>query len=318
MQRLRTRRNGRRPPAGHGTAIAATGLAVLAGLVTATCVAEAAGGWEQAGSGAVAVLPPPIEADAILGASLHCAGQRWQFLFRTASGAIPEGWQGSATIAAGGEHFEAAARAAGSLLAVLASPKLLGAVKAGSRMEVAAGEGAAAAVFALKDSRATIEAISPRCSPVDMSDYTPVRLSADSSDVAAARILFAEEARLFRAATGKEPVYSTARLDLADGRQLMFTSLCGSTSYYGRSGCGLFGHAAGKNPGEWHLVYNTEGLLLYTDPAGSNGDWPNLVTLQLSGGSAAGYWKWNGAEYERLDAASSASQPGMSNGDTEE
>ena len=56
------------------------------------------------------------------------------------------------------------------------------------------------------------------------------------------------EAKLFRAAAGKPPVFASAMLPLNGGRKLMFASLCGSTSYYGPSGCTLSGFAA---EGDW-------------------------------------------------------------------
>ena len=44
--------------------------------------ALAADRWEEAGSGAVAILPLPKPATAITGGSFYCSEQRWAFLLR--------------------------------------------------------------------------------------------------------------------------------------------------------------------------------------------------------------------------------------------
>ena len=51
--------------------------------------ADASDRWEEAGSGAVAILPPPQKAKGITSASLFCAEQRWSFFFRAEPGLCP-------------------------------------------------------------------------------------------------------------------------------------------------------------------------------------------------------------------------------------
>lgn len=82
----------------------------------------------------------------------------------------------------------------------------------------------------------------------------------------------------------------------------MFASLCGSTSYYGRSGCTLSGFASASPGSEWKPVYNSEGVRLYTDPKVANGGWPNLVTLPVTDGVEPEHWMWDGSEYRNAAA----------------
>ena len=263
--------------------------------------ADAVDHWEEAGSGAVAILPPPQKAKGIASASLFCAEQRWSFLFRAEPGAVPSGWKGPARITLGGFVFDGeAVEARGSV--GMAVPADLEALKHASRMVFAATDGTVAASFSLSGSRAAIEAIAPRCSQVDMSAYTGIVLSETDPAVETAKILLADEAKLFRAETGQQPVHAAATIDLTEGRQLLFASLCGSTSYYGQSGCTLSAFASDGPGSEWRPVYNNEGVLLHTDPEISNGGWPNLVTLPLSGGAEPDHWAWNGSEYENVVA----------------
>ena len=257
----------------------AASLALIAGLAMSVGAADASDRWEEAGSGAVAILPPPQKAKGIASASLFCAEQRWSFFFRAEPGAVPSGWKSPAKITLGGIVFDGEAVEARGSVGMAMPADHLEALKHASRMVFAAIDGTVAAGFSLSGSRAAIEAIAPRCSQVDMSAYARIVLSETDPAVETAKILLADEARLFRAETGKQPIHAAATIDLSEGRQLLFASLCGSTSYYGQSGCTLSGFASEGPGSEWRPVYNNEGVLLHTDPDISNGGWPNLVTL---------------------------------------
>ena len=264
--------------------------------------AKASDRWEEAGSGAVVILPLPQNAKGIASASLFCAEQRWSFFFRAEPGAVPSGWNGPAKITLGGAVFDGEALEARGSVSMALPADHLEALKHASRMVFAATDGTVAAGFSLSGSRAAIEAIAPRCSQVDMSAYTGIVLSETDPAIETAKILLADEARLFRAEIGKQPIHAAATIDLTEGRQLLFASLCGSTSYYGRSGCTLSGFASDGPGSAWRQVYNKEGVLLHTDPGTSNGGWPNLVTLPLTGGAEPDHWAWNGTQYENVEA----------------
>lgn len=279
--------------------------------------AHASDRWEEAGSGAVAILPVPQQATGIVGGSLHCAEQRWTMLLRSESWAVSAGWRGTVRLAIGQTHVEADGAEAGGTVRLGISANLLEPLKLGSLLRVEAEDGSLAATFSLRGSGAVITAIAPRCSPVDMSAYERLVLSESDPAVEIARDLLVAEAKLFRADTGRRPSYAAAMLDLPDGARLLFSTLCGSTSYYGPSGCTLSGHASDGAGSEWRLVYNTEGLLLHIDPRVSNGGWPNLVTLPLAGGIEPEHWAWTGTAYETVDVLISgdSDEPPLAEGD---
>jgi len=131
-----------------------------------------------------------------------------------------------------------------------------------------------------------------------MSAYTLVTLTPDSPAVEPAKKLLDEWADGYRAWSGKQPTYTATVLDVAPDKKLMFASICGSTKYFGASGCSLNGYASDNAGTDWRQVYETEGVLLHTDPKTSNGGWPNLVTLPAVNGTEASHWIWNGSEYE--------------------
>ena len=82
----------------------------------------------------------------------------------------------------------------------------------------------------------------------------------------AATGLLADEIKLFREFTLKQPVVATTTLDIAADKRLMFASLCGSNNYFGDSGCSLTGYAADGADSIWRMVYETEGVHVYLDP----------------------------------------------------
>ena len=161
-----------------------------------------------------------------------------------------------------------------------------------------------------------IEAIAPRCSQIDMSAFQAVTLSQADAAVAAATGLLADEIRLFREFTMKEPVVATVTLDVDADKRLMFASLCGSIRYFGDSGCSLTGYALTGPESVWRMVYETEGMHIYTDPRHANGGWPNLVTLPVIGGLEPTHWVWTGEQYELRDQVSAEEDKVQEEGDT--
>ncbi|HRD84017.1 MAG TPA: hypothetical protein PLF63_02475 [Rubrivivax sp.] len=134
-----------------------------------------------------------------------------------------------------------------------------------------------------------------------MSKYDLVTLSETDPAVEHARLVVADEMKLFTEATSKTPVVAAKIVDVGGQNRLMFASVCGSTNYYGPSGCNLTAYAQITAMGEWREVYNTEGVLMHTDPNAGNGGWPNLVTLPTIGGLEPSHWVWSGSEYELRD-----------------
>lgn len=293
----------------------ATRCALAAGLLFGAALpASTADRWEEAGSGAVAILPAPKAAVGITGGSLYCIEQRWAFLFRLAPDTgVSAGATEKAKLTAGEQVVEAEAELSVEAARVKVPSDILIALKEGSGLKVEIGDGKTApkATFNLRSSKLVIEAIAPRCSQIDMSAYQAVALSETDAAVPVATALLAEEIKLFRAFTETNPVVSTVTMDIVADKRLMFASLCGSTRYFSDSGCSLAGYAATGAGSDWRMVYETEGMLLYTDPAGAKDGWPNIVTLPAIGGTEAMHWTWSGDQYQLRDEAVSENQNGV-------
>lgn len=277
----------------------AAGLLLVGGLP-----AFAADRWEEGGSGAVAILPVPKPATGITGGSLYCSEQRWAFLLRLApDSGLAAGTTEKATLAAADQTLEFDAEISAETAKVRVPLEFLLPLKEGSSLKVEIGTGKAApkATFNLRSSKLVIEAIAPRCSQIDMSAFEQVTLSEADPAVPTATGLLADEIKLFRAFTSKDPVVATKTLEFPDNKRLMFASLCGSTNYFGDSGCSLTGYAAEGADSAWRMVYETEGMLLHLDPNKAIDGWPNLVTLPVVGGTEPAHWVWSDEQYQLLD-----------------
>jgi len=260
----------------------------------------AADGWQEAGSGAVAILPVPTAANGITGGSLVCAEQRWTLRLR----AEPREDRTAAVrarLAIDERLYPVLAERGETVIAVPVSYDMIEALKSGARLTVELGTGEAGATFSLSGSRKVLEAAQPRCSPVDMSAYEKLTITGADPAVGLAEPLLEKEIKLFRAATSATPGIAAGRLDRGGGRELLFATVCGSSWYYGRSGCTLFGYKRGGVSEDWREVYNSEGVDLYVDPGASHGGWPDLLTLQPAGGIEPMRWIWAGERYELRD-----------------
>lgn len=295
-----------------------TVLATIA-LAAGSLPALSADRWQEAGSGAVAILPTPKPATEILGGSLYCTEQRWAFLFRLApETGLPAGSVEKAKLTAADGALEFDAEISEQAAKVGVPRGILLSLKEGNalKVEIGAGKAAPKATFNLRYSKQVLEAVEPRCSQVDMSAYQSVSLSETDAAVPQATGLLADEIKLFRNFTSSNPVVATAVLELGAERRLMFASLCGSKSYFGSSGCSLTGYAAEGAASEWKKVYETEGVLLYRDPGQSVDGWPNLATLPVVGGTEATHWSWGGESYQAIDPVVSGGAEAAEQGDT--
>ena len=283
---------------------------LLFALLCMSAPALAADRWEEAGSGAVAILPVPVKANSITGGSLVCAEQRWSLRLRTEERAASPG-PVQAKLTVDEEAFPVMAEQKPGLITVPIDYAMIEGLKSGTGLAISLGseQGALAATFALRDSRKVLEAIAPRCSQVDMSAYEQVSLSETDPAVERARPLLNEETKLFREATSVTPKLAASHLDRGEGREMLFATLCGSSWYYGRTGCSLFGYVRPTPADEWQQAYNSEGMGLFIDPKTSNGGWPDLVTLERSGGVEPIRWKWNGSQYELRDPMVAGEEP---------
>ncbi|NGO49907.1 hypothetical protein [Allomesorhizobium camelthorni] len=278
------------------------GFCAAAFLLAGAPPAMAGDRWEEAGSGAVAILPVPLKATAITGGSFSCAEQRWSFRLRVEATSAAPRQVTDAVVAIDGVDLPAKASLSSGVATIAIPFETLELLKAGNRLSFAFN-GEPATMFSLRGSRAVLDAVAPRCSEVDMSAYQSVALSETDQAIGTAAKLMAEEAALFRKATGKQPVLAAASVKVAPDAEMVFASLCGSSRYYGESGCTLSGFARQGASGDWREVYNSEGMALYLDPKTSADGWPDLVTLAQGGGAEPSHWMWNGLAYEIRESA---------------
>ena len=274
----------------------------LIALAWSTGSASADGRWQEAALGAVVILPPPIVVSQVTGGSLVCAEQQWNLRLRVGGPADTAAGRKNVSLVIGEQKFSTRVGRSGSYLTIAVPQDALEPLKAGSRFSVTDPVGARRiAAFGLDGSRKAIEAVAPRCSPVDMSSYEAVIFSETDRGVEPARKLLEGEIKIFQAETKKLPTLAAAMIDLEASMKLVFVKLCGSNSYYGKSGCNLTGFASKGKTGQWEEVYNTDGMLLYTDPNALENGWPDLLTLPMSGGAEVNRWRWNGSGYAVID-----------------
>ncbi|MBS3647974.1 hypothetical protein KEU06_04935 [Pseudaminobacter sp. 19-2017] len=258
--------------------------------------------WEEAGSGAVAILPVPLKSNGINGGSLVCAEQRWTMRLRTDKReAFAPNLPSKVTIDGRAREIEAEQTA--TSISIPITFEFVRAIKAGARLQVSVGSGAdgLSAAFALRNSQRVIDAVAPRCSPIDMSPYVNVALAQAGPPADQANKLLAKEVELFRTATTATPVLSAAIVERGGGHQMLFASLCGSAWYYGRSGCTLFGYARTATDTPWREIYHSEGMSLYLDPNASSDNWPELVTVPSTGETEQMHWAFDRERYALRD-----------------
>ncbi|HTV70526.1 MAG TPA: hypothetical protein VMF90_18510 [Rhizobiaceae bacterium] len=271
-------------------------------FLLAVTPAAAADRWEAAAAGAVATLPAPNSSNGIEGGSLFCAEQKWAFYFNLAPNTLGSGVSVPAKLTISGKLEQMDAKVDGKLARVPVPNAMLEPLKAGNRLAVEIGpvETGVTAIFNLNGSRRVIDEIGPKCSPIDMSGYDRVVMSETDVSVEDAKRLVAEEMKVFQEATNRTPVVSSRIVPLPQNYRLLFASVCGSTNYYGPSGCNLTGYAS-FGGGVWQEVYDTEGMFVYIDKKASTDGMPNLVTLAVINGTEPIHWVWGGNRYDRRD-----------------
>lgn len=276
----------------------------LAAFAVFALPALASDRWVAHEAEARVTLPAAQGGAAVVGATLACEAQRWRLDLVPAAGEAAGA--GDVVVEIDRRAFELKAVAAAGGLSVALPRAALEPLKAGMRMRLgfAAGGGeggderAGEAVFPLRGSRAAITAAEGRCSLRDMSAYTPVTFTPFTSYIRLARELRQDDIAAFRVATASEPRLDAAMAEFDGGRRVLFTRLCGSSWYYGASGCNVTGFAPESKEGEgWRVVYDSENVLLHTDPRAVTDGWPDIVTLPVRTGGAGLVWRWDGHAY---------------------
>ncbi|MBA3449253.1 MAG: hypothetical protein H0T56_16930 [Pseudaminobacter sp.] len=107
---------------------------VAACLLTNAGQAIASDLWEEAAGGAVAILPPPMNAKMIVGGSLACREQQWSLRLRTGPGARAQ--DGPATLVVDGDEFAAFSELNAGIATIGVTREMLSAINEGNRLSI--------------------------------------------------------------------------------------------------------------------------------------------------------------------------------------
>jgi len=273
--------------------------------VGVSALAQSADRWTAGETEARATLPA---VDDVV-ATLSCEAQRWTMIFPVAADVVID--DGLGILKVDGRPFELSAVLEDANVSLRIPREALEPLKNGSRMELTFSGTLAAAVgsltFPLRGSKLAISAVEDRCTLRDMTGYSPVTFTPFSSYQGLARTLREADIKAFETATASQPQLTLAMAEFGEGRRLLFTRLCGSSWYYGLSGCNITGFVPQADPvaegdveegAGWGTVYDTENVALYVDPGSRSHGWPDLVTLPARGPGAGLVWRWDGRHYE--------------------
>src|SRR5690606_14133773 len=136
-----------------------------------------------------------------------------------------------------------------------------------------------------------------------------------SSYLNLARDLRKDDIDAFALATMSQPAIDAAMAEFGEGRRVLFTRMCGSSWYFGTSGCNITGfapeparpadegagdgqpEAPGEGPPSGGVVYDTENVHIYLEHRSLSDGWPDLATLPARGEAPARLWRWSGQAY---------------------
>jgi hypothetical protein len=272
---------------------------VISVAIMAIPVSALANTWTPIAGESAIELPPPSRPSGIFGAALRCTEQRWSLDLTLEPGREPPAGMPNAVLAVGEQTFNVVGKAATGGISLPLARLAIGPLKGGIQLKVEfpGAEPALGAMFSLRGSKAAIEAAEPLCTKRDMTGYDQIVLSPYSSYVLEASELRKEEIKVFKQATSSVPKLAAGISALGGDRQLLFVETCGSTWYYGASGCNLAGFARTSADAPWTLVYDAEGTDLYHDNGTSTDGWPNLIALPKKGGGDEIVWAWTESGY---------------------
>lgn len=284
--------------------------AVVAGTATPV-FAQSPERWQVLDGEAQATLPKPRQSENVTALTLTCEARRWTLTLDMEG---PTSLQ-QATLTVDHKPYELARTAANEGTISFRVPRaalepLKSAVRAELSLTNEADTDTAPPTLALslRGSHRAISALQERCTPRDMSAYDTVTFTPYSSYLELARSLRESDIATFELATASKPRLTAAMAEFGEGRRVLFTRLCGSSWYFGRSGCNITGFAfdafANKRDGDtyeaqWRVVYDTENALVHTDPNAATDGWSDLVTLPVAGGGEGKIWRWSETHYVR-------------------
>lgn len=289
----------------------ATFLCLLLAAGPDMAMAQAGDRWLAIDDAASAALPAPRGSDRIASATLSCAAQHWTLRLDLVPGT--DVVDGIAALDVDGRRFDIDLAVDGSSLDAGIPREALEPLRVGVRMTLdldgALEQALGDPVFALRGSRVAIDAVAGRCTLRDMDDYTPVTFTPYSSYLNLAKELRKPDFDAFAAATASQPALDAAMAEFGGDRRILFTRICGSSWYFGSSGCNITGYAPAEGEPGWRAVYDTENVHLYTDPRSKTDGWPDIATLPVGSEGFPRLWRWNGADYDFAGELPEASEP---------
>lgn len=294
-------------------------LAALAACLSMPAGAQEA--WTADPFQARVTLPAPQPGSPVVSAAMACAEQVWTLTLATADSTEVAGADGTALIAVPRATFEAPSRRIAGGIEIVVPNRALEPIKAATRLSIGFANGSAEIFFPLAGSRRAITAAEALCSQKTMPLANSVPLTPYSSYLPLARQLRRADIAEFELSTTSQPSLRAGMVEIGAGRRLLFAELCGSSWYYGVSGCNLAGYAPveGADPATpqgWQPVYETEGVFLYTDPESDRDGWLDLIAFPRTDGEPV-RWVWNEGRYQPADEAgapATVGEAGQGNG----
>ncbi|MBO6718738.1 MAG: hypothetical protein JJ913_12340 [Rhizobiaceae bacterium] len=251
-----------------------------------------------------AIMPDPEPGTPVSGGILVCEEQVWTLSLAVRPGETLVGAEGRATLTARGVPFSVESTGGSGTVDLNVPYQALEPMKAGVRLHIEFEGERRPIRFPLTGSRRAITAVEDACSARELPTENLVELQAGSPWLELGRRLRADDIRDFVVSTNDLPDLRVAMMDLEGARQLFFVEICGSSWYYGVSGCNIAGFArigGGSSPNAdtegWEQVFESEGVHVYTVPGEFRDGWPDLIAVPLKPGSADKLWAWAGQRY---------------------
>jgi len=283
--------------AGAANLTARLALAALF-LATGPAAAQAQSGW-TAVEGKASILLPAPSAGPVSSASLDCSGQRWSLRLQVEDGAPVV--SGPVSLGVDREQFSLTAKPDSNSVLMALPAAVVERIKSGIRLSIRLSLDGPDVDFSLRGSRRAIETAAPFCSPRDMSAFEQIALSAiERPDLELARTMRTDDIKAFRAATSSEPKLNAGVLTGEGESRIVFAQLCGSSWYFGRTGCNIAGYLIGTSGEDQPVVFDGEGAALYAVPDSGNGGWPDLIAVSPGVAGADIIWRWDGSRYSFL------------------
>ena len=272
-------------------------VSLVLGFLAGPALAQTGDRWVASEDEASANLPAARGSDAVMSATLSCAAQRWTLRLELSPETAPS--EGAGLLDVDGKRFELAFAVDGGAVATVVPRDALEPMQAGVRMAIdtsgALEQVLGDPVFALRGSRVAIDAVANRCTLRDMGSYAAVTFTPFSSYLTLVRELRRNDIDDFVVSTTAQPTLDAAMVEFGGERRVLFTRMCGSSWYFGTSGCNVNGYAPDAAEPGWRLVFDSENVHLHTDPRSDVDGWPDLATLPVGSQGMARLWRWNGA-----------------------